>query len=592
MLRKIRRLVLATLGVTLLIACDDSPTAHPPIERRPDEPGAVPTGDVLVTPRLAVDLRASGAFRPGAPVVITATAQARYNSANVDYDLLVLDDDGTVDARERGLGRGVASFRGPMGRGAQRQLTATVTFSRPGYYRVAAVARNRPAGTDPLQAADSVLIDLAAQTLYLLIDEQGGRLTSGYDAAALVARRPAYGAFGPFVPGRGSAGGASSASRQAMANAVGGRHRLLYENLDLPLNPDGSVALSPVPGARIVFDCLNTSFVPVSKDSIQTAADGTFTVPCASGYYNAAAYLRSTTAHVLNPDRSNAAVDSLWEFSDTDLRVKNGRGGHVQRLLYRYVPIVQQRFGLTRGQLTVLVNNNTSVTTPTRYDPNVDVVEQNHDAVFGEVGRFTTMHEYGHAYHYKAVEPWAVNPNYCNGGPHTIDGVYEHNCAFVEGFADFFASWIAADSLFSHTFSDYQLETHRWYSGVDGSKVEGAFAGFLYDLVDGPGDPDAANNSGPIEDVAIVDGVSYPGSFLVNTMRLCTLADASGTYSKLYGTYDMVYCLENSLTPYTVAQSFGYTWRRYSSVARNVTAPAGYNVNIVRSLWRANFYGA
>lgn len=591
--RSFRRLVLGTIGITLLAACDDSPVARGPEPGRPDEAGTAPTGDVLATPRLEVELGATGAFRPGAPIVVTATARARHDASAVEYDLMVPDDDGMAGARERGQGRSVGSFRGAMGRGAQRQLTATITFSRPGYYRVEAVARNRPTANDPNRASDSVLIDLAAGTLYLLIDEQGGRMTDGYDPAALAGRKPADGSFGPFVQGRAGTGAASAAARQVTANAVGGRHRIVYQNLDAPTNPDGTTASTPVPSVRIVYDCLNSSFTPVSKDSLLSAADGTFTIPCASGYYNAAAYLRNAYSHVLWANRANAAVDSFWEYSSTDLKVSNLRGGHVHRLLNRYVPLAHQRFGASRPRLTYLVNNVPSVNTPTRYNAGPDEVELNHDAVFGEYGRFTTMHEYGHAYHYTAIERWAVNTNYCAGSPsHSIDGQYDYNCAFVEGFADFFGTWIAADSLVSDAlYSDWRLETQTFYSGKDGAQVEGAFAGFLYDLVDGPGDPDAMNNLGSIDDTGFVDGVTYPASFIASTMRLCSLRDATYTYTLLYASYDLVYCLEDSLEPYSVVQTFGYTWYPYSGVVRNALPPTGYSRDAVRRLWRANLYG-
>jgi hypothetical protein len=109
--------------------------------------------------------------------------------------------------------------------------------------------------------------------------------------------------------------------------------------------------------------------------------------------------------------------------------------------------------------------------------------------------------------------------------------------------------------------------------------------------VDGPSDPDASTNTGAIDDTGFVDGVTYPASFIANVMRVCTLTDASYTYVRLYASYDLIYCLENSVGAYTVAQSLGYSWYPYNSVARNVTPPTGYSVDAVRRLWRANLYG-
>ncbi len=587
------------LGMAVLVGmagCDDVPTGGGGDEDdRPAGPSEVVTGDVTATQRIETDLRVSGAFRPGVPLVFTATARAKYQASDVEFDLLVLDDDGTADAAARGLGRAVGTARGAMGKGVQRQLTATVTFARPGYYRVAAVAHTRPGEGDPERAADSVFIELSADILYILVDEQGGRLTEGFDPQALGNRNPAYGSWGPFIPGRTGGGAASLRLSGTMASAVGGQHVLWYENLEAPKNPDGSVALRPVPSALVKYDCLNSSYQVVSSDSLRSAADGSFTIPCASGLYNASAFLRSSVAHVTNRDSTNAGVLRFFEYWPTDLKVNNGHAAQAYRLLNRYGPIAHQRFGRSRGQVTVRVSNVKTDTIGTAYYTDKDVITLDEWAVFAQYGRFATVHEYGHAYHWTAIEPWVTGSPYCNApNGHEIYGQYSANCAFVEGFADFFGSWIAGDSLFAEpSYSDWRLETQTFYAGgKDGAKVEGAFAGFLYDLVDGTAEPDGYYNESGGDDASFFDGVTYPASFIANSMRSCIVTGASGTpYDFLYSSYELIYCLENRLNSYTTAQSLGWTWVRYSAVSRGVADPVGFNADAITRLWRANLYG-
>lgn len=120
----------------------------------------------------------------------------------------------------------------------------------------------------------------------------------------------------------------------------------------------------------------------------------------------------------------------------------------------------------------------------------VDRILSNQTRVFGEDGRWVTVHEYGHAFHRVALEPMASY--FCSDdGEHSVGGAYTLSCALGEGFPDFFAAWVAGDRLTSsYGNSDYWFEQNGYRGNGDGSIIEGAVAGFFLDLVDsssGPG---------------------------------------------------------------------------------------------------------
>ena len=72
----------------------------------------------------------------------------------------------------------------------------------------------------------------------------------------------------------------------------------------------------------------------------------------------------------------------------------------------------------------------------------------------------------------------------------------------VEGFADFYSMWISGDKLTTFPFAgDHGLENNTYQGlptnpppGGDGVRVESAVAAFLYDIVDGPNEPDGTAN--------------------------------------------------------------------------------------------------
>jgi hypothetical protein len=573
------------LAALVLAACDDVTGGNGGGGERPDEAGSSQvTGDLPAVQRIGLNMQATGAFRPGTPVVVTANAAARYGAATVDLDLLVLDDDPTGP-------RTAAEFRGAMGQGNQRQVTATLTFAQPGYYRVLAQSRSTPApGSPQLTVGDTAIIEGTSRVLYLLVTETGGRLTSGYDPSAIPAGRVAmFGGFGPFVGTRGAPGLAAPAS----VAPVGPPSRAVsvLRGIFRYYNED-TRTYQPVPNAEVNVSCLDASFAVSSTQVVRTATDGAFSFTCPGSYFDANIQLRTPYALVMGPQRQIAGIAYFNESNGVSpvLNAENHYAAHVHGTLNRYVPLANSRFGVSRPQIPVLVHPTDSVF-PIHYDQVNDTIKTNFKRVFGQDGIFVTVHEYGHAFQWRAVEPPA--DYYCNpSGQHIIDQQYTKSCAFVEGWATFFAAWLAGDQLDGrYGYSDYYIESQTYYSGgKDGMQVEGSVAGFFYDLVDASTAPDGYNNETGGDDTW--DGVAYPGTFVASVLRNCTTTAGTTTYSTLLGMDEVVYCLEGNTTARASAAALGYTaWWAADSVNRGVTAPTGYSTDAVRRLWRRNFYG-
>jgi hypothetical protein len=188
------------------------------------------------------------------------------------------------------------------------------------------------------------------------------------------------------------------------------------------------------------------------------------------------------------------------------------------------------------------------------------------------------MHEYGHAFHYKAVE--SPSSYSCTNNTHSIHIPNLYSCAFVEGFADFFSIWVAGPDLTTGWTGGYAtdnaLEQNPWRTTGDGSRIEGAAAAFMYDLVDGASEPDGLDES--------FDTATYPGSYVLNAIGGCAFGPNNSPHT-LDGMDQFVYCVERS----TSAQPLGVNWRAYSSV-QSPAPPAGWSAAVVRKLWRYNFY--
>lgn len=594
--KRFRRMA-AMAGCILAAACGDSgPLAPGPGPGAPDGPGKPSEDATSVGPfirRVELDFQAVGSFRPGTPVTVVATARGRRAARDVDFTVVVLDEEaqpgGTPPVRQ------VQAFRGGMGRGQEQRLNATLTFQKPGLYRVVASARSRPPADEKLAPADSVVGNFSSETLYLLIDENGGRAERQYSAPE--GRMPLYGSFGPFTSGAeagaqasGTMAGRSSARATVTVTGV------MWNYNDLTMKHE---RLGPTAGT---LNCRGStgSYVP---SSFNVAADGTFSFTCASGVYYGQVHLRGSHADVYGHGGAFAGANFDQSMGTSlSIQASNQYAGYVYLTLNQHIPTANARFSRSRPQVTAWVSTTDPrivycprVDTRDNICPRADIIRSHMGRVFDQDGIFVTMHEYGHGFHWSAIEPWPDTYG-CDPAGHNPAVPWNRACAFVEGFADFFSAWILGSRLTGeYGYSDYNWET-RSYAGPDGLITEGAAAGFFYDLADGPGDLDNYGNTAASEES--FDNAVYPGSFIANIIANCspyTSTSTGNVYANpLDGMDQVVYCVEGHVHAEIMGPTYGSNWRtQWDGVSwfPTFSYPTGFSGTTVRTLWKWNFYG-
>jgi hypothetical protein len=604
-----RALLLAALAAPLLYGCTDRPdgiTGPASQSVRAEEAGPAQdrTSEFPSIRRVDLQLRAAGALRPGVPIHVTAVARANRAADDVQYELLVLDDDGAAapaPGRSRQPAR-LGQWSGTLPARAERALSGTVTFARPGYYRVMARATAAPGAETPRPGRDTLVFNASTETLWMLVDESGGRLTAGFDSAAAygdASREPRYGSYGAFVPRRAAAGGPTASAALVPSFDHDTEPHPGYEERSwgyvYHTNLDNGM-VEPLAGAEVRVTCLYWWDQGNYDYSVYTDGNGYYDIKCPQNYpYHTfqwiAVYLENQYADVRG--RAGASSGAIsYSSGPQNFRVANDQAAHVFKQLSAKVPVAEQRFGRSATRVSVYAAD-ADPNYGIFYRSNENRIYTNYTRIPGEDGWFVTLHEYGHAFHWKNVDEWGSYS--CTNNEHFWTETENLSCAFVEGFADFFAMWLVGDKVNTAPYGgDYGVENNvSGYpygsptnppAGGDGVRVEAAVAAFLYDLVDGPDEPDGLGNTVGGEESW--DGATYPAGWVADMIRYCNV----GGVTRMTGADQMVYCLEASLTGYTESRRWSTAWRSYGSLSYERTL-ARYSQPMIRRLWKYNMYG-
>ena len=597
---RLRTFLICALGTAA--ACDSPQPTGPTPQARTSQVAPTAAGDATiderpVLPRADVELTAHGPFRPGLPINVNVVTRANRGAPAVTVTLSVLDEDvGTASLAPGQTARLLSRRSSALGQGDARRGVESVVFSKPGYYRVLAAVHAAPpsdAGSDARAAGDTVIIDDVWKTLWVVVDEHGGRLTDGYDRnVGDATRQPRYGAYGPFVEplarratGKSSSAalGKSPASSPTTMSATSltpggfGGH-VYYHQIDVAGSP-----LAPVAYAGFAVACFDPDGQLAMYAGVTTDANGYFEGSCFDDSSGWSLYdgLHSGYVNVYGSSTSDAVVSVGWAPPGTtqDIVVTRDQEGRAYVRLNEMIPVAFAKFGYSRPAVNAFVATTNSQNN-SFYSGSQDNIQFLTAHIFGGFGEFTIMHEYGHAFHWRAIEAPARSG--CNG-THTFGATNTQECAFVEGFADFFSAWVNGFRQGSGTFTDNCVETCSWTT--DGKFDEARVAALLYDLVDNGSEPNGAANDVVGDD----DSVQLPASWLVQLMRSCNMFNGSWV-SALYAADQLVYCLEGNTSAYS-DPTHPATWTNYPFFTAGTATPAGWDPNKIRALWHHDLYG-
>lgn len=281
------------------------------------------------------------------------------------------------------------------------------------------------------------------------------------------------------------------------------------------------------------------------------------TCPATSGFFffNVTVRLRNGTTIQRRHD------ESLWDTymeswtnepqnTDFQLTFAANTPAIAYSRMNEIVPRAVAKFGVSRTALNTYSDDVTSGSTSS-YSVNADRLTLRQTRMYGQDGIFTVAHEYGHAFHAGALQGVLTA---C--GAHSFFSNSGEACAYTEGWADMFGAWIANDQFTSSGFSDsfmtdYAAETNPW-RGLGGD-VEGAFASYVYDLLDGQGELDDASNSSKLFESN--DQLTLAGSDLTYIMANCSIGftydgdpDQVVYRRRITTSRDFIMCVENSVS--------------------------------------------
>lgn len=552
-----------------------------------------------------VEIFAAGSLRPGVPIVVTARLAGRVSATDVRFTLERLDLPAASRAANQGRSHAtLRNWQGGLGVAASTSLESSITYDAPGYYRVLATATAAPVERLP---DGTTVLNSASRVLWLLVTPEGGRLTNGWDSTVVdPAFRFEYGAYGVRFPRprprpAGTVEGLAMGSQATVQGSVKYHDFLLNQNVGIR-------------GGQLSVVCFGRSSPEVLEwdlfegPSVSTvSSNGDFTVVCPDGFEYAEGEYTMQGLVSVGKGKNGASVGSfLAAFTGTAgnlLLVNNDVAGSSFSIMEEFVPQAFTKFGRSRSSMLIWASDIYD-------DPDVDisychpdfgcsteVVLMKNPGAFGEDGVFVVMHEYGHGYQYEGIEKWQL-PTGCPN-PHFPGTETTLTCALTEGFADFFSAWVGGSKIFQNQrYSDFRAEDNPDRMVGNGSIVEGAVSGFLYDLVDGPSDPNGPQNESGTDD----DQVTWPGNLIVQVFQSCALRDAStGIWdTKLGGIDQFIYCLDTpdlsppfdpqtAINP-TTQQRYFATGRLYNQITVSATLPPTWDKAYFRQLWLFNLY--
>lgn len=464
-------------------------------------------------------------------------------------------------------------------------LDTSLQFSAPGYYRVQ--LQTLASATENFTPDGKAVYPHGSDEVFILVKDVGGRVDAVYDSTVAASEGGlAFGSVGPSGTSRVIEGGAHRAPGPSSMVTSTYYGTAVYHNQEVAGAPSTALNDGYVDGR-----CLS----PIATANTRTDASGNFTLVFSVNCTSAEA--RITLIDTYSSVLGGGGVGignwmTLVKNGTVAYQITNDWAYTVYNDIRLFAPQANTKFGQNRPRVSIWVSSSNPNYGAAYYSGD-DRIKTDYTKVVGNNGVFTTMHEYGHAFQWEAIE----TPR--SGGdcpdPHYLSTEAAYGCAYREGFADFFSWWVAGDSIAGGSFNDEDGETNNWRSQGNGGKIEAAVAAFFYDLVDGTSDRNKSGNTTGADD----DSFTWSGSYIGNIMGSCSLnyidygylPPQNKSYTTVNGLDELLICFENSTTVRSaVPSAYQSSWRTYIGYGEGVTEPSGWSASVIRSYWRYNLF--
>jgi hypothetical protein len=514
---------------------------------------------------MAADL--AGSFKPGQPLTLHIQVTAALASPTTTVDVLLPEmalvgpDNSPIGIAAHGnrLMKNAAQWTVPVARDNMIAQQTGLTFPKAGYYRVSVKV---DAGAAPTVAENGQMVqNVAVKEFWVWISDVGGRVTSVFEPALfpdsiIVAPGPFRTVSSLLTSSAALAPSAGLTSKCISGDAV-------YSNRDTNTTVG-------IPDAYLDY-AIQDNVYGNEYGAVRTDGNGHYSI-CWEGstnsYGDVALYFRGT--YMFDSDTLTNFGRGVGTGTQNILVWDNARGQAFTKL-YRTAVASLSVFGHTATRSEILIDTLSSATSDSYYWA---IRLQGNSAIWGEFGRFTMSHEYGHLYDFTNLT-LTLTDGGCNNQPHFPFNEYTLGCAYSEGWADYFAVATRPSEFPSYV---YNIENGNGSTTADGSRVENDVAGFYLDLTDAT----------PTE---VGDSLALGGAYVSNVLASCEVY-TSGTWAEASGVDHATYCFENQVDSAVTGNSIYFPTRSVDPTNQRNTAtrPTGWTSSKVRAIWKKTLY--
>lgn len=579
-----RSLPRIVVGLVVAAGCSDYPTQSPDVARNQAVVDDNRIRDLSPISRFDVRLEASGALRPGIPILVSYSVTANVNTTQAAITLRTPEIEiarvkGWIDAIPQPNQRvpAVREINQPLASGQRVDGQISLVIPVAGYYRVALVAD--AVGSSIFDPTGQFVTTTSVDELWLLVKETGGRSTQDFDVSVFSpsqVRQP-----GPFL-------------RQRLSPVTDTRYPVASNNRFTPSVRSTSSDFNEVAGYLLYYHTQTGEYRGVSEAEYRvrvfdipaqqyvwdfvnaTGPDGYWQDTCPySQYRHDIEFNLTSTKIAMELPYVGVISTSEWDCGRTDVNhtAWYSNPSHVFVTMTRArdgsFSFFQRARGLIRVRIGSDSNSYYQKEQPWGPGGHADRITMSSFSIWGPWGAFVHGHEYGHAIHHRALGDYPGLDSGCED--HTFSSTESMLCAMVEGFADYHAIAVFG----AETEREIWFEANAYHPGGDGSRIEAPIASFLYDITD-------AANEGH-------DSLGLSGQYVGDVMSSCMVW--IGNWESQRAIDHLVYCMENQVDPWIAQSGYFPASDRPSLQSENASEPGGWSPGAIRALWLHNLYG-